>query len=271
MTKKFKMYQVDAFTQSLFGGNPAAIVPLETWLADDLMQKIALENNLSETAFFVPYEDAEFSGYHLRWFTPTIEVALCGHATLATAHVFWQFLGYKSNLLHFWTKSGWLTVRRNPATEGEDSYTLDFPANPPQPAELPNVGEALGVQPSEIYFSKWDYLAVFESQTVIENLSPNFSELAKVEARGIICTAKGTDVDFVSRCFYPASGINEDPVTGSAHTLLVPYWAERLGKTQLSAIQASERRGYLACTLNGDRVEMTGHAKTYMIGEFFIP
>lgn len=269
--KNLKIYQVDAFTQQLFGGNPAAIIPLIEWLPDALMQQIALENNLSETAFFVPYEDAEFSGYQLRWFTPTVEVALCGHATLATAHVFWEFLGYKSNLLHFWTKSGWLTVQRNAPTEGGATYTLDFPANPPQPATLPDLGAALGVVPSEVYFSKWDYMAVFEAQTVIENLSPDFSALAKIEARGIICTARGTEVDFVSRCFYPASGINEDPVTGSAHTLLVPFWAARLGKNQLNAIQASERRGYLACVLEGDRVKMTGHAKTYLIGEIFIP
>jgi PhzF family phenazine biosynthesis protein len=261
---KIPIYQVDAFTDHLFGGNPAAICPLEDWLTDEQMQKIAMENNLAETAFIVNDD----SGYHIRWFTPTIEVKLCGHATLASAHVLFNHLGYDADQLIFHSKSGPLKVTRQP-----DGYmTLDFPASVPTLVkDVPRgIFEGLGINPVPVFKTAFDYMVVLSSQKMIEGLTPDFKVLMQVDCRGIITTAKGDEADFVSRCFFPQSGIDEDPVTGSAHTSTVPYWAAQLGKTTLSAVQLSKRRGYLACELAGDRVLMTGKAVDYLKGEIYL-
>jgi len=254
-----KIYQVDAFTDKLFGGNPAAIVPLTEWLPDALMQKIAAENNISETAFFVPEQD----GYGLRWFTPTVEVELCGHATLATAHVLYNHLDIKTDEINFYTKSGKLSVKRN----GE-MLTLIFPATPYQKIETPaGLAQALGITPVVVFASATKWMAVYTSQKDIENCRPDFTALSKLDKLGIIITAKGETSDFVSRFFTPRQGINEDPVTGSAHTLLIPYWAERLNKSTMSARQLSARLGKLQCKYAGRSVEMSGNAVTYLTGE----
>jgi PhzF family phenazine biosynthesis protein len=254
------IYQIDAFTSEVFGGNPAAVCPLAEWLPEALMQRIAAENNLAETAFFVP-QGPEFG---IRWFTPEIEVDLCGHATLATAHVILNELGWPTPHLHFHSKSGLLKVyRRGHLLE------LDFPATPPQVAPAPaHLLEGLGGHPAQILRSKFDYLAVFATEAEVLALQPDFRLLGKVTTRGIMATAPGTDCDFVSRFFAPAAGINEDPVTGSAHCALVPYWAEKLGKKQLYARQLSKRRGELWCELApNDRVKMAGDTVLYLKGE----
>jgi PhzF family phenazine biosynthesis protein len=245
---QLSIYQVDAFTDKLFGGNPAAIVPLKTWLSDELMQKIAFENNLSETAFFVQIDNR----FHIRWFTPTIEVNLCGHATLATAFVIFNVLKYANNTILFDSKSGILKVRK----EG-NWLELDFPAQTIAPAEAPEgLIEGIGRKPLEIFRASDDYMLVYKSQKDIEEISPNFNTLKQVHARGVIVTskAKSARLDFVSRFFGPGSGIDEDPVTGSAHTKLVPYWANILGKNELVAEQISARKGFLKCKLAGDRL-----------------
>lgn len=258
------VYIVDAFTEKLFGGNPAAVCPLETWMDDHLMQSLAAENNLSETAFFVK-EDGH---YHIRWFTPSTEVALCGHATLAAAYVLFNILEYPQDVIIFNCLSGMLKVRRT----AKGKIQLDFPANVPELLhEIPyGLFEGLGIEKATVYGTPFDYMAILPSQKDIENLKPDFKTLAKTGGRGVIATAKGTDSDFVSRCFYPQSGIDEDPVTGSAHTIMVPYWAEQLGKTKLSAIQLSRRRGYLDCELQGERVLMSGDAVLYLSGEYSV-
>jgi len=256
-----KIYVVNAFTKDKFGGNPAAIVPLSAWIQDGLMQKMAAQHNLSETAFIVPKGD----DYEIRWFTPEVEVDLCGHATLAAAHVFYNHLGYSRDQLTFHSKSGPLYVSR---TKPGGMITLDFPVNRPATTDNLSIFEqGLGIKPKEVYLSTFDYLAVLENQKQIEDLSPDFEKIAQLKSRGLIATAKGDKVDFVSRCFFPQSGIDEDPVTGSAHTVMVPYWAEKLGKTSLTAIQLSPRKGWLECELSGDRVLMSGHAVTYLVGE----
>ncbi len=258
------IYQVDAFTDKLFGGNPAAIVPLKTWLSDELMQKIAFENNLSETAFFVPTE----STFHIRWFMPTIEVNLCGHATLATAFVIFNILKYKQESILFDSKSGILKVRK----EG-NWLELDFPAQAIAPAEAPEgLIEGIGRKPIEIYRASDDYLLVYKSQIDIEEIAPNFNTLKQVKARGVIVTSKAKTkrLDFVSRFFGPGSGIDEDPVTGSAHTKLVPYWANILGKNELVAEQISARKGFLKCKLEGDRVLMSGKGKLFLKGKIIV-
>jgi PhzF family phenazine biosynthesis protein len=258
------IYQVDAFTDKLFGGNPAAIVPLKTWLSDELMQKIALENNLSETAFFVQTDNR----FHIRWFTPTIEVNLCGHATLATAFVIFNVLKYNQDTILFDSKSGILKVRK----EG-NWLELDFPAQAIVPAEAPEgLIEGIGRKPIEIYRASDDYLLVYKSQKDIEEISPNFNTLKQVQARGVIVTskAKSARLDFVSRFFGPCSGIDEDPVTGSAHTKLVPYWAKIIGKDELVAEQISARKGFLKCKLAGDRVLMAGKGKLFLKGKIII-
>lgn len=257
---RIPIYQVDAFASELFKGNPAAVCPLENWLPDEVMQQLAAENNLSETAFIVP-EDNHF---HIRWFTPTTEVKLCGHATLAAAHVFYTELGYKEPVIQFNSKSGMLSV----TIEKDGWLTLNFPANvPSQSLDVP-VGllEGLGIKNAPVYFAAFDYMVVLDSEQTILNLQPDFSTLAAVKARGVIATAPGTKTDFVSRCFYPQSGINEDPVTGSAHTITVPYWAAVFNKNSLTAMQVSKRGGYLRCALSGDRVLMSGQAITYLKG-----
>lgn len=257
------IFQVDAFTSKLFGGNPAAVVPLNSWLPDSQMQKIAAENNLAETAFFIPKGE----DFELRWFTPELEIDLCGHATLATAHILFTQLNYKFDHIHFNTlKAGILTVSK--ASEG---YTLNFPARVAEPTSLPaGLLEALGSKPPKEIYQSRDIMLVYENESDIHEMKPNFAELAKLDLMGIIITAPGQEVDFVSRFFIPSAGINEDPVTGSAHCNLIPYWAKKLGKNNLTALQVSSRGGELWCELKGDRVEMTGTAITYLKGEIYI-
>lgn len=257
-----KIYQVDAFANRVFTGNPAAVCPLEKWLPDALMQQIANENNLAETAFIVK----ENGKYRIRWFTPTVEVDLCGHATLATAHVLFEHLGHKENKIQFNSRSGILSVEKLGGL-----LQLDFPADYFRPSLVPTIlFKALGIDYAEVYVGKSDFLVLFDSQKQIEELNPDMSILAKVQTRGVIVTSVGQNADFVSRFFAPQSGIDEDPVTGSAHTMLVPFWAERLGKTKMFAQQISKRGGELWCELKGDRVQISGKAVTYMIGEIFI-
>ncbi len=256
------IYQVDAFTNQLFGGNPAAICPLTEWLPTATLQKIALENNLSETAFIIP----EGKNYHIRWFTPAIEVDLCGHATLATAHALYSEMGYQGEKVVFNSKSGLLTVAKN-----DDLYTMNFPADNIKSVPIPReITEALGVQPIEVFRGKDDYLAIFDQQSTIEHFTPDFKKLGQLKARGVITTAKGDTVDFISRCFFPAAGINEDPVTGSAHTTLTPYWTQKLEKTNMSALQLSARGGVLQCEYLGDRVNISGQAVTYLRGKILV-
>jgi PhzF family phenazine biosynthesis protein len=256
---KIRMFQVDAFTENLFGGNPAAVCLLNENLPDDVMQKIAAENNLAETAFVTGTSDS----FSIRWCTPKVEVDLCGHATLASAHVIFNHLNYPKKTVRFTSRSGVLEV-----TKESDLLVLNFPADILQKSCLPpTVTESLGMDPVEILKGKTDYLLVYESQHQIEALDPDFVGLCKATARGIIVTAKGDESDFVSRFFAPQVGINEDPVTGSAHTSLIPYWSARLAKKEMTAIQLSERRGYLRCKDLGERVEIGGKAVTYMVGE----
>ena len=259
---KLKVYVANAFSEKKFGGNPAAVVPLNEWLSDMLMQQIAAQNNLSETAYIVPQGD----DYGIRWFTPAVEVSLCGHATMASAHILFEHLAYKKDQIIFHSKSGALRITRK-----DGKITLDFPARQPeQIADDVTIEKALGIRPQSVHKSILDYMAVLESQADIEALKPDFALVKKLPARGLIVTAPGDEVDFVSRCFYPQSGINEDPVTGSAHVVMVPYWAKQVGKNKLSAIQLSARKGFLDCELAGDRVLMSGHVHTYLEGDFFI-
>lgn len=260
---KLPVYIVDAFTDKLFGGNPAAVCPLEDWLRDELMQSIATENNFAATAFFVKNNRP----HTIRWFTPAREVKICGHATLASAHIMFTELGFTENVIELDSLSGLLKVGRT----ADGKIQLDFPAS--MPAKTNDIPDALlkglGIKNAQVYKS-FDYVVVLPSQADVEILDPDFKTLAKVKARGVIATARANDADFISRCFYPQSGIDEDPVTGSAHTITVPYWAEQLGKTKLKAIQLSKRRGYLDCELAGDRVLMSGEAVTYLKGEYSI-
>lgn len=258
---ELKIYQVDAFTGELFGGNPAAVCPLENWIDEKLMQSIANENNLSETAFFVKRND----DFEIRWFTPAVEVDLCGHATLASGFVLFNILKYDKNVIHFSSKSGILSVRKN----GE-KLTLDFPADTLAETGLGNeISAALGIKPLKVLKGRSDILVVLSSQAEVEKLDPEFAKLKKIAARGIIVTAPGIETDFVSRFFAPQSGINEDPVTGSAHTTLTPYWAAELNKTEMTALQLSKRRGSLNCRINGGRVEISGMARLYMEGKIY--
>lgn len=260
---KIPMYQVDAFTDTLFGGNPAAVCLLDNWTEEQIMQAIAAENNLAETAFIVPDGD----DFEIRWFTPETEVDLCGHATLASAHVLFNHLNYSGDQIHFKSlHSGSLFV-----TKKGNELQLDFPQDETKPISIPQLlTDAFGTKPLEALEGKTDYLLIFESQKQIENFSPDLELISKVGKRGVIVSAKGENVDFVSRFFAPQSGINEDPVTGSAHTTLVPYWADKLKKTKLSAKQLSKRGGDLNCELNNDRVLIAGKAITYLIGEITI-
>ncbi|CAF2130585.1 unnamed protein product [Rotaria magnacalcarata] len=263
-----KIYQVDVFTDRLFGGNPAGVCPLDKWLPDALMQKIAAENNLSTTAFVVP--NSTNDGYELRWFTIEMEIDLCGHATLATAHIIFTEMSSMNEKINFQTKkAGVLTVTRK---NEEALYTLNFPACPATKVDLPDVLlSALGstIAPVEVYKAR-DYMLVYEKEADIKQLSPNFMALAKVDVFGVIVTAPGDEVDFVSRFFAPSIGNPEDSVTGSSHCSLVPYWSERLGKTQLHAQQISARKGELWCENKGDRVLLSGKAVTYLKGELNI-
>lgn len=259
---RIPLYQIDAFADEVFKGNPAAVCPLEGWLPDGIMQAIAAENNLSETAFFVFNGEA----YDLRWFTPKAEVDLCGHATLATAFVIFEELHSPVSTLQFHTCSGDLFVSRE-----DDLLSMDFPAQPPEPCEPPEALLAgLGKKPVAILASV-DYFAVYENEGVVRAISPDFTLLQQVGRRGVIVTAKGDTADFVSRFFAPSYGVPEDPVTGSAHCALVPYWAERLQKRRLHAHQVSERGGELFCEFRGDRVKIAGRAVKYLEGEITVP
>jgi PhzF family phenazine biosynthesis protein len=261
--KKIKMYQVDAFTDEVFTGNPAAVCVLEEWISDDIMQKIASENNLSETAFVVKEGDA----FGIRWFTPTIEVALCGHATLATAHVLFLYYHYPAQQIEFRSRqSGELYVKKK-----DDKLTLDFPVDQIRRVEAPEeLLKAFDIEPEEVFKGRTDYMLVFKNQEQVESAHPNMELLKETGARGIIITAPGDKVDFVSRFFGPGSGVDEDPVTGSAHTTLTPYWADRLGEKNLKAWQLSKRGGKLNCSLKKDRVKITGRAVTYLQGEIYV-
>ncbi len=257
------IYQIDAFTSERFEGNPAAVCPLESWLPDSALQDIAMENNLSETAFFVSGGEGV---YELRWFTPAVEVDLCGHATLASAHCLFKHLGYTRKHIAFQTRSGLLTVTQEGA-----GYMLDFPVDNIEAVVAPSVlREALSIEPAEVLMGREDFLVVLESEADVAKLSPDFRLLKEVRCRGIIATAPGSTTDFVSRCFYPNAGIDEDPVTGSAHTTMTPYWAERLSKQELTARQLSRRGGQLRCTMLGERVAISGQAVTYLKGAIFV-
>jgi predicted PhzF superfamily epimerase YddE/YHI9 len=252
------IYQIDAFASELFRGNPAAVCPLEEWLPDETLQAIAAENNLSETAYYVRKGER----YDLRWFTPTVEMALCGHATLAAANV---ILDVRREIagprVVFDSPSGELAVERL-----GDLYALDFPSQPPGPREVhPLVETGLGKKPTQVLAAQ-DYLCVFESEEQVKELKPDMQALAGIDLRGVIATAPGRDCDFVSRFFAPGQGIPEDPVTGSAHTTLIPYWSKRLGKSKLFARQISRRGGELWCEDRGDRVGIAGSAVQYLEG-----
>ena len=259
---QLKIYQLDAFADQVFSGNPAAVVPLSEWLADDIMQKIAEENNLAETAFYVPQGDK----FHIRWFTPTMEVDLCGHATLATSYSIFQYTDYPKSVIEFTSRSGILKVEKQ-----GDLLILDFPMDILQTVETPlALIEALGATPKETLKGLTDYMLIFETEAQVKAFKPDFKKMAEVECRGIIVTAKGSNCDFVSRFFGPQSGGDEDPVTGSAHTSLVPYWAKVLEKNEFKARQISARGGDLACTLIGNRVKIAGKVAPYLIGEITI-
>lgn len=256
------IYQVDAFAKDVFEGNPAAVCPLQNWLPDAVMQNIAMENNLSETAFYVKEKD----GYRIRWFTPSIEVDLCGHATLASAYVLFNQEGYTGSSVVFQSRSGLLSVAKV-----QNQLTLDFPVDTlTQVDSVVPLEEGLGVPSKATYKGKTDYLIEVENETIVRQLRPDLKKISQVKARGIIVTAKGESVDFVSRFFGPQSGVDEDPVTGSAHTTLTPYWSHILQKTKLSARQLSKRGGSLTCELKGNRVEITGEARLYLKGTLFI-
>ncbi len=256
---KQKIYQADAFTDALFGGNPAAVCPLAEWPDDATLQNIAMENNLSETAFYV----REGEGYRIRWFTPTVEVDLCGHATLATAFILFGHEGHRGDSVTFISeRSGILRVGR----KGEE-LTLDFPADSPGKIEISDeITAGFNISPKAAFRGRTDFLLVYESEREILGLVPVFDRISQMDCRGVIVTAPGEKVDFVSRFFGPQSGVDEDPVTGSAHTTLAPYWAGVLGKTEMKAIQLSKRRGHLTCRLKGDRVEISGRCRLYMTG-----
>jgi predicted PhzF superfamily epimerase YddE/YHI9 len=290
------MFQVDAFADRVFEGNPAAIVPLDSWLDDSLMQSIAEENNLSETAFLVPAVDrrpengraqrgptarpASLSpdqrstindqrpareAFELRWFTPGGEVDLCGHATLASAHVVYEHLGHARPEVRFLTRSGELTVMRR-----DGGLTMDFPAAAPTRVDAPAaLLRGLGGKPTEI-LAAFDYVAVFETEDDVRALAPDFALLKTVDLRGVVATAPGREVDFVSRCFYPKLRVDEDPVTGSAHCEMAPYWAARVGRSALRARQVSKRGGSLTCEIRGDRVLLSGNAVDFMTAEISV-
>ncbi len=277
MPETLKLFQVDAFTSRRFAGNPAAVVPLDAWLPDETLQAIAIENNLSETAFLVP--DSGESDFHLRWFTPAVEVDLCGHATLASAHTLFTHLGFDGGVVgagvRFRTRSGVLTVRQATETTGAHRYTMDFPARVAEPAGEPPLAliDALGARPDE-YLRAQSLLCVFDSKRTVHELRPDFARLAAVNeltgTGGVIATAPGASHDAVSRYFAPTRGVNEDPVTGSAHCTIAPYWGKRLGKSTLNCRQASARGGELTCELKDGRVHLTGCAVTTIEGTILL-
>ena len=258
---KLTQYQVDAFAERVFEGNPAAVCPLDSWLADTTMQAIAAENNQAETAFFVPKSDA----YHIRWFTPETEVKLCGHATLASAYVLFNELGCTQDALKFESLSGPLTVSRS----GEQ-LVLDFPTQLPFACDEPKgLAEALGVTIIECLKNE-DYVVVLDNETQVRSVAPDFAKLKRVEARGVIVTARSEKYDFVNRFFGPRVGVDEDSVTGSAFTKIIPYWANELGKNKLFAKQVSKRGGEVACEYLGERVKIAGKGTLFSKSEIYV-
>lgn len=254
---KFAIFQIDAFASNCFEGNPAAVCPLDSWLPDSILQAIAMENNLSDTAFFVSSGD----DFELRWFTPVSEVDLCGHATLASAAVIFNELNYEKEQIQFSTRSGSLRVRRRGS-----ALQMELPAQVPEPCAVPTqLIEAIGEEPA-ICLKHADLIAVYESEDTVRRATPNIQLLSEIDCRGIIITASATQYDFVLRWFGPRMGIDEDPVTGSAYTQVVPYWAQRMQKNQFTAYQASPRGGELLCELHGDRVLISGSVCKFMEG-----
>lgn len=259
---KIYIYQVDAFTDQAFKGNPAAVCPLEEWLPDKLLQSIAMENNLSETAFFVPSEE----GFHIRWFTPISEVNLCGHATLASAHVLFNHLDYLEKKIRFHSKSGNLIVSRGK----QGILKMDFPAFPAEEvSNHPVYGEIFGIQPESVYRAN-KLMLLYPDEEMVKSVKPDFDQVKSLDGVGVIITSRGKGYDFVSRFFAPAVGINEDPVTGSAFSSLIPFWAERLQKNNLKAYQCSARGGYVQCEYAGKRVIIGGNAVTFLEGTLSI-
>ncbi|TCZ72924.1 PhzF family phenazine biosynthesis protein [Flaviaesturariibacter aridisoli] len=264
---KLPLYQVDAFAESVFKGNPAAVIPLAEWIDVALMQQIAMENNLSETVFFVKNEDAQFGlegSYHIRWFTPEYEIDLCGHATLASAYVIKNFLEPHVQDIHFTTeKAGPLK-----ASAKDGLYTLDFPARMPEDCDVPtNLLPSLGLSAAVEIRRSRDYFVVLPDEDAVLAVEPDYTLMKELDTIGVIVTAKGREADIVSRCFYPGAGIPEDPVTGSAHCNIVPFWAQKLGTTKLHCRQLSPRGGDLWCSLDGDRVLMSGKCALFLQGE----
>ena len=260
---RLTIYQVDAFTDKLFGGNPAAVIPLNAWIDDALMQKIAEENNLAETVFFVPKQD----GFHIRWFTPELEIDLCGHATLAAAFVLFELLEYKNDTIIFYSQSGPLKVYRDGV-----HLALDFPSwKPERVADYPDeLLKGLGVIEHLGVYKNRDFIVELEAEKDVLAIKPDLSLLNKIDVIGIVVTSPGTNSDFVSRFFAPNCGVPEDPVTGSSHAQLIPFWAEKLGKTNMHAFQLSKRGGELWCEQKGDRVIIKGKAAFYMKGEISV-
>lgn len=255
-----KIYQVDAFASNLYEGNPAAVCVLDHWLSDKTMQDIAMENNLAETAFLVKNEDYS---YQLRWFTPTIEVDLCGHATLASAHVLFTKYSFDKHQIDFYTKSGQLIVKKI----NESRYLMDFPSDDPiRIVDFDHIAKSMNVSAKACFKGKDDYLLILKDEQSVMDARPDLKAMSDIDSRGILLSAPGKEKDFVSRCFFPNAGVNEDPVTGSAHTLMVPYWAHLLRKNRLYARQISSRGGNIECIYKGDRVALIGEAKTYMEG-----
>jgi PhzF family phenazine biosynthesis protein len=260
--KSIRIYQVDAFTDKIFSENPAAVCIMDKWISDELMQLVANENNLAETAFIVPNGQS----FEIRWFTPTVEIDLCGHATLATAFVLFNIHHYPDAIIRFHSpRSGLLAVEKK-----DDMLFLDFPTDRIEVLSEEQsliIERCIGIKPLELYKGKTDYIAIIDNESSLQNLQPDLIEISKLHARGLIVTAKGDEVDFVSRFFAPQSGINEDPVTGSAHTSLLPVWARKLGKNKLVARQLSKRGGQLVCEYKNDRCLIGGKARLYLTGE----
>jgi len=257
------IYQVDAFADKVFKGNPAAVIPLEAWIDDGLMQQVAMENNLAETVFFVKTD----AGYHIRWFTPEFEIDLCGHATLASAYIIKNFLEPHAEEINFSTQKAGIVK----ASAKDGMYTLDFPSRIPEQCEIPGkLFPCLGINNAVAVLRSRDYFVVLPNEEAVRNVEPDYTLMKKLDAIGVIITAKGHDADVVSRCFYPGAGIPEDPVTGSAHCNIVPYWSEKLGKKKLFCQQISPRHGDLQCELVGDRVLMSGKCVLFMQGEVYL-
>jgi PhzF family phenazine biosynthesis protein len=260
---KFDIFQVDAFAETIFTGNPAAIIPLKDWIAEELMQKVAMENNLSATAFVVKNEGPVSEGYHIRWFTPEYEIDLCGHATLASAYVIKNFLEPHIAEINFTTQK----VGTLKAAAKEGIYTLNLPARMPRPCEIPGqLLKSLGVSNVIEVLRSRDYFVVLPDEEAVKNVEPDYTLMKELDTIGVIVTAKGQSADVVSRCFYLGAGIPEDPVTGSAHCNIVPYWSDKMGKTKLICKQLSFRGGELQCELDGDRVLMSGKCVLFMQG-----